>query len=64
MDRLARGYAWLRQPLSMPGFRRLTAVVVFLLALIVVTGALVRLTGSGFCRTKSGCKVCLRRNNK
>ena len=56
MDRLARGYAWLRQPLSMSGFRRLTAVAVFLLALIVVTGALVRLTGSGLgCPTWPQC---------
>ena len=48
--------AWLRQPLSISGFRRLTAVAVFLLGLIVVTGALVRLTGSGLgCPTWPQC---------
>lgn len=59
MDRLAHRFAWvawLRQPLGMPGFRRLTAAAVFLLGLIVVTGALVRLTGSGLgCPTWPQC---------
>jgi heme a synthase len=56
MDRLARAVAWLRQPLSISSFRRLAAVAVFLLGLIVVTGALVRLTGSGLgCPTWPKC---------
>jgi cytochrome c oxidase assembly protein subunit 15 len=56
MDRLAQAVAWLRQPLSISGFRRLAAVAVFLLGLIVVTGAAVRLTGSGLgCPTWPKC---------
>ncbi|MBI2708235.1 MAG: heme A synthase [Actinobacteria bacterium] len=48
--RLARGLAWLRPSggrLDPDAYRRVTAVALWLIAFIVVTGAAVRLTGSG-----------------
>ena len=53
---LRRRLAALRQPLPAPVYARLTRVAVVLLGLIVVTGAAVRLTGSGLgCPTWPEC---------